>query len=61
VRERERSRAVVRDVSLDPLLRARDLRAHGRLVVLAEIRVPQRVIADLVALEDQVLQLPAGR
>src|SRR5207247_2446502 len=49
VGQRERAWLVGGDVTLDPLLGAGDLRADGRLVVLPEVRVPERVVADLVA------------
>ena len=59
VRQRERADLVLGHVALDPLLRLGDLHAHDRLVVLAEVGVPERVVADLVAVAHEVLQLPA--
>src|SRR5215471_2272648 len=42
---------------LDPYLSLGHLRANSRLGILGEVRVPERVIADLVAVANQVLKL----
>src|SRR5438067_1683493 len=57
MRERDRARTVVGDVALDPHLGFGDLSADRRLRVLGEVRVPEGVVADLVAVARQVLEL----
>src|SRR5437870_13353951 len=44
-------------MTLDPHLSVRDLRADRRLGVLGEVRVPEGVVADLVAVTRQELEL----
>src|SRR5437016_11443131 len=59
VRERQGASLVVRNVTLDPHLSVRDLRAHRRFGVLGEIRMPEGVVADLIAVTGQELELLA--
>src|SRR6266508_5539598 len=55
--QRQGPDAVARHVALNPLLRRRQLPAHHALGILGEVRVPERVVADLVAAPRKVLQL----
>ncbi len=57
VRQCERPDPVLGDVTVDPHLGARDLVADDGLGVLAEVRVPERVVADLEAVAHEVLEL----
>ena len=59
--QRHGAEAIAGHVPLDPRLRGRELVAHGGLRVAAELGVPERVVADLVALARQVLELAAGQ
>src|SRR5262245_55279488 len=56
-RQREGPRAVAGDVALDPVLRGGNLLAHDGDGIAAERGVPEGVIADLVAVAREVLEL----
>src|SRR5205807_942489 len=57
VRQRERAELVVGDVALHPDLGVGELAADHRLVVLAQVGVPERVVAELVAMLDEPAEL----
>jgi hypothetical protein len=59
-RKGEGTRAIAGDVALDPVLGRGDLLAHHGLRVAAERGVPERMVADLVAVARQVLELAGG-
>ena len=58
--KRERARAVIRHVALDPHLSLGDLAAHHGLLVLSEVSVPEGVVADLVPVGHEELELLSG-